>query len=83
VGRLMIAACIGKRVAAVDESPGYSVTLTFEDGTKLEVRQGDGGTMRNPEPYFAVDVLPANACEEWGSFGPCGEPTPCRFHGGG
>jgi hypothetical protein len=72
--------CIGKRVVEVTETPGYSVMLTFDDGSTFTARHGDSGTMRDPEPYFAVDVLAADECRRWSAFGPCGQKMPCRFH---
>ena len=72
-------ACIGKKVKDIAVSSS-SLTITFEDGTSIVSRQGDSGTMRDPEPYFSIRPFPPSYCKAWSGFDICGDEMPCKFH---
>ena len=50
---------VGKKVVSVEKNNHYfgsSILIKFSGGYELSIGSGDGGTMRDPEPYFNYDL---------------------------
>ena len=69
----------GAVITDIKINKGFSVEITTDKGI-IAVREGDCGTMRNPEPYFEYQFLPLKHCKRWVFFGICGNKLPCKIH---